>query len=614
MVDAVVSFVVERLGDLLIEQVVLLRGVRDDVKWLQEKLKWMLSFLKDAEEKQVVDHRMRQWISDIRDVAYDAEDIIDNFILKVEEQGGATPKKKMGLKDCFEKYFCICSKKASLIKQENLYGIGKEINTLKDKLNEIQRNREIFNTGNIGDARLGSDRMNETTNWLRRERPYEDNDHVVGFKEDADKLMFELIREVKNRYVISIVGHRRLGYKTTIARKLYNTLSSTNKFDCYAWVSVSNDYNIQDLLRATIKSFKKEITTEEFNLLEKMNKDDLESYARDYLKGRRYLVVLDDVWDVNSWESLRRAFPNENNGNRLPDEICKAKQLRYLVGNFKWPIRVDNLTNLRTLKELSVEGQMEFNSMDLINLRELHFCEEAVSHIDIAPAFSVPTSRPTEVTNLQALEVANREVKFSYSDETGPALWGGLSGNYATCKTGKSQSPIDIVTDKAVLNKKLKPLKREYTPTNATLINHGYSLEMKFTNAGPLILDGKNYTLFQMHWHAPSEHTINGVSLAVIAILYKTGGADPILAKVQSKLAELAKEKCGDDEESQIAVGTFDAWKLRRNTRKYYRYARSISKAQVEALKAPLHSTAKSNNRPVQPLNGRTVELFDELG
>lgn len=93
MVDAVVSFVVERLGDLLIEQVVLLRGVRDDVKWLQEKLKWMLSFLKDAEEKQVVDHRMRQWISDIRDVAYDAEDI-----LKVEEEGGATPKKEDGVK------------------------------------------------------------------------------------------------------------------------------------------------------------------------------------------------------------------------------------------------------------------------------------------------------------------------------------------------------------------------------------------------------------------------------------------------------------------------------------------------------------------------------------
>ncbi|KAH7835407.1 hypothetical protein Vadar_025929 [Vaccinium darrowii] len=223
-----------------------------------------------------------------------------------------------------------------------------------------------------------------------------------------------------------------------------------------------------------------------------------------------------------------------------------------------------------------------------------------------------------------------------------------MSNDYATCKTGKAQSPIDIVTAKAVLNKTLKPLKRGYTPTNATLINNGYSIEMKFVNAGSLILDGKNYTLAQLHWHTPSEHTIDGVSfdaelhlvhkasdgsLTVIAILYKIGNADPILAKLQSKLAELAKEKCGSDEESQIAVGTFDAWKLRRNTRKYYRYVgslttppcsenvvfnvfpkvRSISKAQVEALKAPLLQTSKRNNRPVQPLNGRKVELFDEL-
>ncbi|KAG5530393.1 hypothetical protein RHGRI_025366 [Rhododendron griersonianum] len=56
---------------------------------------------------------------------------------------------------------------------------------------------------------------------------------------------------------------------------------------------------------------------------------------------------------------------------QLPDEICKAKQLRHLIGRFKWPFRVDNMTNLQTLKEVVVKDQMEFNPMDLINLREL---------------------------------------------------------------------------------------------------------------------------------------------------------------------------------------------------------------------------------------------------
>lgn len=57
---------------------------------------------------------------------------------------------------------------------------------------------------------------------------------------------------------------------------------------------------------------------------------------------------------------------------QLPDEICKAKQLRHLIGKFRWPFRVDNLTNLRTLNRVSVEGRMEFDPTDLINLRELH--------------------------------------------------------------------------------------------------------------------------------------------------------------------------------------------------------------------------------------------------
>ncbi|KAI8537185.1 hypothetical protein RHMOL_Rhmol09G0005300 [Rhododendron molle] len=312
MVDAVVSFVVDRLGDLLIEQVVFLRRVKAEVEWLRGQLGYMLCFLKDAEEKQDVDNRMRKWISDIRDVAYEAEDIIDNFILKVEAE---TPK-KMGLKECFQKYFCICSKHASLIQQANLYGIGQEINTLKSKLTQIQQSQVTFGIRSIDDAREGSNRINMVDSWLRRERPYKDDEHVVGFKEDVDKLMSQLVKKVKDRYVISIVGTGGLG-KTTIARKLYNTLSLTKEFDCYGWVSVSTDYKIQDLLRSTIKSFKKPNTKEELEFLEKMKEEDLEPHLRDYLKGRRYLVVLDDVWDENAWPSLMRAFPNEKNESRV---------------------------------------------------------------------------------------------------------------------------------------------------------------------------------------------------------------------------------------------------------------------------------------------------------
>ncbi|XP_057502311.1 disease resistance protein RPP13-like [Actinidia eriantha] len=358
MVDAVVSFVVRRLGDLLIEQVIFQRGVRDEVQWLRNKLKYMLCFLKDAEEKQDKDYRIQMWISDIRDVAYDIEDIIDNFILEVEE--GRTTK-KMGLNGWFEKYLCICSKQATL------YGIGIKINSLKNRLEEIQRNQEIFKIENIGDSRedLSCGRLNQQ----RRERPYKDNELVVGFKNDVALLMSKLIKEDPHRWVVSIVGMGGLG-KTTIARKLYNTSSLIEQFDFDAWVSVSKDYNIQDLLRRTIKSFKKPATKEEFDMLEKMKEEDLESYLRDLLKELRYLVVFDDVWDVEAWESLRRALPDNKNGSRV---IITTRQ----------KVVAEHLNERTYVYELPFLGEVE--SWELFCKKVLPNCNEVDDKISRIP-------------------------------------------------------------------------------------------------------------------------------------------------------------------------------------------------------------------------------------
>ncbi|KAG5534166.1 hypothetical protein RHGRI_022337 [Rhododendron griersonianum] len=289
--------------------------------------------------------------------------------------------------------------------------------------------------------------------------------------------------------------------KTTIARKLYNNNSLREKFDCYAWVSVSKDYNIQDLLQKTIKSFKRPTTKEEFEFLEKMKElDDLETHLQrnwrrivkcrvhDLLrdlairksKELNFLHIYDgtdhslltqnsrrlashcgfqrfvslDHSDMHLRTLLFFNFENESDefeiahlqplcmklrllrvleleelsfrGSRetgeirlldeigklihlrylglrgteidqissyirnlhalqtlelgsyyhavpvqLPDEIRYAKQLRRLLGNFKWPFPVDNLTKLKTLSWVVVGDQMEFDPTVLINLREL---------------------------------------------------------------------------------------------------------------------------------------------------------------------------------------------------------------------------------------------------
>ncbi|XWS56004.1 hypothetical protein CRYUN_Cryun09bG0049200 [Craigia yunnanensis] len=241
-------------------------------------------------------------------------------------------------------------------------------------------------------------------------------------------------------------------------------------------------------------------------------------------------------------------------------------------------------------------------------------------------------------------------IEFGYSGNNGPDKWGNLDPTFSACLSGKKQSPINIQKNQTVHNKLLKPLIRTYKPANSTLVNNGFNVGLRFEEyAGDVSIAGKSYSLRQMHWHLPSEHQINGEqfagelhlihrgadnSIAVVAILYQLEkDADPLISKIMNGLNNLAKEKCKADEVAEIPLGSLDIKQLKRSSREYYRYVgslttppcsenviwsilgkvRSISKQQIAALETPVNSDCKKNARPCQPLNGRKVELYDEL-
>jgi carbonic anhydrase len=144
--------------------------------------------------------------------------------------------------------------------------------------------------------------------------------------------------------------------------------------------------------------------------------------------------------------------------------------------------------------------------------------------------------------SIASLAQESHPLHWSYAGkDDGPQNWGQLDPAYATCASGHAQSPIDIKGAKLA---ELPSLKFDYSSVALNIINNGHTIQVNYPPGSTLTVGGKTYTLKQFHFHHPSEEEINGRGfdlvahlvhddgsghLAVVAVLFKRGAANPLL-------------------------------------------------------------------------------------
>ncbi|PSS29093.1 Late blight resistance protein like [Actinidia chinensis var. chinensis] len=165
---------------------------------------------------------------------------------------------------------------------------------------------------------------------------------IVGFEEEVMIIKEQLVGVPKQLDVISIVGMPGIG-KTTLAIKVYNDPLVAYHFHIRSWITISQEYVKKDLLCGLLRSVMRHT-----NGIDQMSDEDLAPRLCKSLKGRRYFIVMDDIWDSRVWSDLKTCFPNDNNGSRImftsrnEDVALLAKSsrpplsLRFLTDDESW--------------------------------------------------------------------------------------------------------------------------------------------------------------------------------------------------------------------------------------------------------------------------------------
>lgn len=132
---------------------------------------------------------------------------------------------------------------------------------------------------------------------------------TIGLVDKETYILDKLEGGATGLQVISIFGKPGLG-KTTFAKKLYNNLLVSHKFDKVSWCVVSKIYQMRGILTTILVHI-------ESKFGKNMVEESLVKHIQKTLKKRRFLIVLDDIWESKVLDKLLRCFPNDGNGSRI---------------------------------------------------------------------------------------------------------------------------------------------------------------------------------------------------------------------------------------------------------------------------------------------------------
>ncbi|KAM0906061.1 hypothetical protein ACQ4PT_017019 [Festuca glaucescens] len=295
----------EKISSLLAEEYGKLTYLQSGITSLRCELRSIKAALEDLSHLEESSSLVKEWKGQLQELSHDIEDCIDDFV------------QRLGQDDVHDG---LIGKITGWLKTMRLYhDTAGQIAKLKEHAVEVNDRRK----------RLKLDITPSCSSTVaidpRLSALFEEADRLEGTKGPKDelvKLLTEGVDSLKQRRVISIVGFGGLG-KTTLANLVYKNIKS--KFHCTAFVSVSRNPDINKILKDILLGVletSNPTSDDQRKYVEKVDEWPLETdrlihMIKEYLKIRRYFVVIDDIWCRTAWDTIQRALPLNDSASQI---------------------------------------------------------------------------------------------------------------------------------------------------------------------------------------------------------------------------------------------------------------------------------------------------------
>lgn len=314
MAEAALLLVIKKIGivvaaetlkyarQLLAKKTGLVAALPDSMRLIKNDLELIHAFLKDIGRKVKADMVTETWIGQSRKLAYDMEDIVDQFIYVVGKH-----QQEGSWWDYVKK---LVRKPQSLFTLEEIATAVSRINL---ELTQLKQNRDWTQTvASVRDVPAVTYDTQEQLYLPGHDYSISD-DELVGFDKNMETLMKSLnLEDCSHLQIISVWGMGGIG-KSTLVNNVFRKESSN--FECHAWVSVSQSYKLDDIWRSMLQEIYSK-DKKEFDA-EKMSTAELQVELKEILETKRYLIILDDVWTAADLFKIKEVLADKGKGSRV---------------------------------------------------------------------------------------------------------------------------------------------------------------------------------------------------------------------------------------------------------------------------------------------------------